>query len=302
MLPGVEVASLAADPLDEARVYAGARGQGILRSDDRGRTWQVVGRPPREVMAIAASPTERDVVYAGTKPAHLFVSRDAGASWDELQSFRRIPGHWFWFSPAEKPFTAYVQAIALSPTDSRRLVVGIEAGATVMSADGGKTWTGHRPGALRDCHTLAFHPTDGNWVYEGGGTGGGVAFSRDGGIKWVQPGKGMDRHYGWAVTGDRGDPATCYVSVSPGPMKAHGYTNAEACIYRYDGHDWRRLAGGLPQPLTSMPYALVPDRTEPGALLAGLGNGELWQSFDRGESWVQLPVQLPGIRRSLVTL
>jgi hypothetical protein len=30
----------------------------------------------------------------------------------------------------------------------------------------------HRKGALRDCHSLKFHTTNGNWAYEAGGNGG----------------------------------------------------------------------------------------------------------------------------------
>jgi len=74
-------------------------------------------------------------VYAGTKPAGLFVSSDGGQSWDELIGFKRIPWRWLWFSPAEKPFIGYVQAIAISPSDPGHLMVGIEAGATVLSRD-----------------------------------------------------------------------------------------------------------------------------------------------------------------------
>src|SRR5271166_5267189 len=106
-------------------------------------------------------------------------SRDGGANWADLRSFRRIRSRWFWFSPAEKPYSAYVQAIALSPTDPSTIVVGIEAGAVVRSTDGGQSWSGHRRGALRDCHSLTFHSTNGNWVYEGGGSiGAGVSVSR----------------------------------------------------------------------------------------------------------------------------
>ena len=300
LLAGSNVSCLAADPLVSERAYAGTRDQGVLRSDDRGSTWRAAGLAGHFVKAIAASPTQRDVVYAGTKPASLFVSHDGGASWQELRAFQRIPGRRFWLSPAEMPFIGYVQAIALSPTDPQRIVVGIEAGATVLSNDGGNTWTGHRPGSLRDCHSLFFHPVDGDWVYEGGGTGGGAAVSRDGGQTWTQPRDGLDRHYGWAVTADPADPATWYVSLSPGPGKAHGGTDAQASIFRHDGAAWRRLAGGLPQPLAHMPYALITEPDVAGSLYAGLGNGELWHSTDHGESWGQLPVRLSAIHRALI--
>lgn len=299
LLPGMNVSCLAGDPREGMRVYAGGHDIGILRSDDGGRTWQTAGLAGLTVKAIAASPIRPGLLYAGTKPARLYVSRDGGDRWQELGAFRHIRGRALWFSPAEPPFSAYVQAIAPSPTDPERLVVGVEFGATVLSCDGGQTWTEHRRGALRDCHGLGTHLTDGNWVYQAGGTGGGAAFSRDSGRTWINAGNGLDRHYGWAVAADPADPAVWYVSVAHGPSEAHGARHADAAIFRRDGAGWQRLTGGLPEPLAHMPYALITDAAAPGTLYAGLSNGDLWHTRDRGESWRQLPVNLGAIHRAL---
>jgi hypothetical protein len=296
------VRCLAVDRFTSGRVYAGTHGTGVLRSEDAGMTWQACGMSGRIVTAVAASPTQPGRVYAGIKPAGLFVSSDGGQSWDELIGFRRIPWRWLWFSPAEKPFVGYVQAIALSPSDPARLVVGIESGATVLSLDGGRTWTPHRPGALRDCHTLTFHARQGAWVYEAGGSGGGAAFSSNGGDSWAQPRAGLDRHYGWAVAADPAQPQIWYASMSPTPFKAHSEQAAEAYIFRYEGGRWQRLSGGLPQPLGHMPYALITDPDAPGTLYAGLSNGDVWVSRDCGDTWQQLPVNLGGIHRCLILL
>jgi hypothetical protein len=305
LLLGSDVRCLAVDPLNSERVYAGTQGQGVLRSDDRGRTWRQAGLAGQIVKAIAASPIHQAVVYAGTKPAGMFVSHDGGESWAELAAFRRIPGRWLWLSPAEPPYIGYVQAIALSPTDPLRLVVGIEAGATVLSSDGGRSWTGHRCGALRDCHSLTFHATQGDWVYAGGGglAGRGTsAFSQDAGRTWASSKTGLDRSYGWAVAADPDRPQAWYLSAAPGAFKAHSQNNAQAFIFRNEGAGWRRLAGGLPQPLDQMPYALLTERGAPGQIYAGLSNGDIWQSADYGEYWAQLPLSLGRIERSLVML
>ena len=111
----------------------------------------------------------------------------------ELTSFRQIRSRRFWLSPVEPPFIGYVQSIALSPVDPRIMSVGIEFGAVVRSHDGGQTWTDHRKGALRDCHSLTFHVSNGDWVYEVGGTGAGVSVSRDAGATWMQPKAGYDQ-------------------------------------------------------------------------------------------------------------
>jgi hypothetical protein len=302
-LDAQDVRCLAADLLHPEVVYAGTQGNGVLRSEDGGTTWRSVGLSGQIVKALAVNSAQPGTVYAGTKPACLFVSHDRGTSWTEMLSFRRIPGRRFWFSPAEKPFSAYVQAIALSPTDPNTILVGIEAGAVVHSRDGGQTWSGHRRGALRDCHTLTFHATHGDWVYEGGGTGAGVAVSRDAGITWTQPKMGLDRHYGWAVAADPAQPDVWYAAVSPSAWKAHSEHNAQAVIVRsMGGAPWQPLMGGLPQPLNAMPYALLTDPDAPGQVYAGLSNGEVWHSTDHGDTWHQLPLQLGGIKRVLIAL
>jgi photosystem II stability/assembly factor-like uncharacterized protein len=300
-----DVRCLAADPLNPSVIYAGTQGQGVLRSENRGATWEPAGLDGRIIKSLAVSRTEPGTVYAGTKPAWLFVSRDSGATWSELEGFRHVPGRWYWLSPAEKPFNAYVQGIALSPTDPQVIIAGIEAGAVVRSSDGGQTWSGHRKGAMIDCHSLTFHPTVGDYVYEGGGSGKAGAFSHDAGATWKQSKPGWDHHcYGWAVAADPANPETWYVSASSSPFKAHRPGNADAYIFRVMGGDtWEKVGakGGLPQPLDHMPYALQTDASAPGHLYAGLINGDVWFTPDYGDSWRQLPFNL-GPLKSLIVL
>src|SRR6266508_6630004 len=275
LLADQDVRCLAADPIHLGVVYAGMQGQGVLRSDDRGGTWSPPGLDGRIVKALAVSPTELGVVYAGTKPPLLFVSHDGGTNGTELEAFRRIPGRWWLLSPAEWPPVAYVQGIVLAPTDPNVIVVGVEAGAMVRSKDGGETWSGHRPGAVRDCHSIAFHATSGDWVYEGGGTGAGV--SQDDGTTWQQPRAGLDRRYCWACAADPARPDVWYVSAAllftptnPLVPTAHVDGKANASIFRRIGSEpWRKLAGGLPQPLSYMAYVLLTDPAAPGHLYAG---------------------------------
>lgn len=303
LLEGRNVRCLVADPHNRNVIYAGTQGDGVLRSSDGGRTWQPAGLSGQVIKSIAVSPCEPGTVYAGTRPALIFVSRDQGAHWEELSAFRRIFSRRFWFSPAESPFIGYVQGIALSPTDPNVIVAGIEAGAVVRSTDGGKSWQDHRKGALRDCHSIRFHATDGAWVYEGGGTGAGAAFSRDAGNTWTQVRQGLDRHYGWAAAADPARPDVLYVSVSPGPMKAHSPDNAQAYIFRsMGGSRWEKLNGGLPQPLNHMPYALLTDPDAPGHVYAGLSSGDVWHTADYGDHWQQLPVNMGTVWTAMIML
>ena len=150
LLEDTAVTCLAADPLQAGRVYAGTQGRGVLRSDDAGSSWRPLGPlgPTGQLDSRAGrydgqgdrrQPAgKRMSSMREPNPRRLFKSEDGGASWHELLAFQRIRGRRFWFSPAERPFTAYVQAIALSPGDPARIVVGIEFGATVVSDDGGQ--------------------------------------------------------------------------------------------------------------------------------------------------------------------
>lgn len=282
--------------------WAGTHGAGVWRSEDGGRGWRPAGLEGRVVTALAPSPDDPARVYAGLKPAAVAVTRDGGSAWTELDGFRRIRGRWLWFSPAEPPGSPYVQGLAVAPGDPDLVVAGMEFGAVVRTTDGGRTWSGHRKGAIRDCHSLTFHATDGSRVYEGGAgfPRRPCAASRDAGATWTSPG-GNRLGYGWACAADPADPDTMYCSAASGPGRAHGSRSADAHLYRSTGGGpWVRLTGGLPDPLGAMPYALITDPSAPGHLYAGLADGRLFFTADSGDRWIRLDLDLGRIERDVI--
>src|SRR5262249_38916940 len=167
------------------------------------------------------------------------------------------------------------------------ILVGIELGGLMRSIDRGVTWQDHRPGAQRDVHSLAWHPRVRGRAYEAGG--GGAAFSEDGGESWQPADERRDRHYNWSFAVYPEDPELWYISASTGPYAAHGRGDPQARVYRQRAREpWRALADGLPEPLPAMPYALV---AADGRLFAGLADGQIWESSDRGDSWHACTVQ-----------
>ena len=306
LLAGEDVRCLAHDPLNQCIVYAGTQNNGILHSDDYGKTWSHQGLAGQTIKSLAVSRLQSGVIYAGMKPPAIYKSVDGGESWNELGSFRRMRDS-SWKTPTESE--PYVLGLAVSPTDPNIIVAGVEAGAVLRSADGGKTWQGHLKGTSKDCHSLTFHGKDGNWVYQGGGAWP-AAVSRDAGVTWKQPRKGMRFSiYGWTVAADPKDPGTWYVSAAPLSTfpfffifpTAHWDGHAHASIFRSteDG-TWTRLSGGLPQPLDYMAYALLTDPDAPGHLYAGLSNGDVWHTSDYGDSWSQLPLNLRSVNRQMI--
>lgn len=308
-LENQDVRCLAADPLQRGVIYAGTQDSGLFRSTNFGQTWQPAGSFSKlgkgshgeVVKAIAASSHQPGLLYAGVRPAYVYVSDDHGATWRELQGFRDIPNRRFWFSPAESPWQAYVQAITLSPTEPDILLAGIEFGATVRSSDGGKTWSSHLKGSLRDCHSLTFHAANGDWVYEAGGTGGGASLSRDGGRTWTKMKSGLAKHYGVACAADPERPEIWYVSVAPGPGKAYG-EEPQAYLYRASGGaDWQPI-GWEAHPMGQMPIALATDKDAPGHLYAGTTAGQVWHSADYGDTWQKLPFEFASAWRSMIVV
>jgi hypothetical protein len=281
-LAGSGAQCLAVDPSDGDTLFAGLREHGLRRTRDGGRTWQDVGLPQPGVFSVAVSAAD-GAVFAGCEPSALFRSDDGGDSWRELTALLDLPSRPSWSFPP-RPWTSHVRWIAPSPHDGDLLLVGIELGGLMRSDDGGASWEDHRPGAQRDVHSLAWHPGVPGRAYEAGG--GGAAFSVDAGETWQPADEGRDRNYTWSVAVDPDDPDCWYVSASTGPFAAHGRREPQAVLYRRRGKGaWRPLGGGLPQPLPSMPYALV---AAEGRLFAGLADGQIWASDDRGDSWTAL--------------
>ena len=290
-LTGSGAQCLAVDSHDPDMVYTGLREGGVRRTSDGGRSWIDCSPPEPGVFSLAVGAVD-GAVYAGTEPSRLFCSDDRGESWRELEALLDLPSRPTWSFPP-RPWTSHVRWIAPSPHDGDLILVGIELGGLMRSTDAGATWQDHRPGAQRDVHSLAWHPRARGRAYEAGG--GGAAFSQDAGETWQPADEGRDRDYTWSVAADPDDPDIWYVSASTGPFAAHGGRDPQARIFRRRRDEpWRTLGGGLPEPLPAMPYALV---AADGRLFAGLADGQIWESRDRGDTWRALTLRGDAIPR-----
>ena len=279
---------IATSKKDPDTVYVGTSDEGLFKSLDGGEIWEKLsGIEHPRITAVAISPVD-GALYAGTEPSSLFVSRDGGESWRELEGLKNLPSAPTWSFPP-RPWTSHVRTIALSHTGPDLIVAGIELGGIVRSTDGGESWQDQRPGAYADCHSLATHPAAPETLYEA--AGGGFAESEDFGENWNVRDEGLGHRYVWGLAVDRDDPELVYVSAAHGPGRAHGSGFSDAVIYRRRGEArWEPVL----ESLAEFPYALSTDPATPGALYAGLRDGTILRSPDKGESWEEV-VHVPNL-------
>ncbi|MCA1669662.1 MAG: hypothetical protein LC793_20180, partial [Thermomicrobia bacterium] len=158
----------------EEHVFIGTQRDGILRSDDGGRTWTGAnpGLMDLTVLALAFSPdAARDRIGFAATTSGLYRTRNGGKSWREVAL------------PLDEPA---VQCVAISPTFSRdRLVLaGTESDGLWRSDDGGANWDviSVLPDGGIGAIAFSTHAADADWIAVA--TDGGVALSHNGGETW----------------------------------------------------------------------------------------------------------------------
>lgn len=144
-------------------------GKSIARAEKNGSGEWFVSAPLPEVdvRCLAGDPLDQRKVYAGTQGDGVLCSNDFGGTWQPAG----LSGH-------------VVKSLAVSPHEAGTIFAGVKPAGMHVSRDGGQTWSRHHKRALRDNHWLTFHHTNGDWVYQAGGTGGGASYSQDAGKTW----------------------------------------------------------------------------------------------------------------------
>lgn len=260
---------LAVAPDGSGRAWCGT-GDGVLASDEAGRSWSRSGLEGEHVTALAACPAGPETVWAGTEPSALWRSEDGGATWRRAEGLGKLPSSARWSFPP-KPETHHVRWIACHPARPGHLRLAIEAGALVTTPDGGRTWEDRVPGGPRDTHELAIHPGRPETLRIAAGDG--YFESHDGGATWSRPRDGLEVGYLRSVAIDPGDPDAVVASASSRARSAYVTGHADGRVYRRTGGgSWQRVLEGWPEP---------PDTIAP-LLRPGLDDGELWAADERG--------------------
>lgn len=271
----------------DGTALVGTFDDGLWRATRDGFERVAAGALPARVTALAVAPSDPETVYLGSEPSELYRSTDGGATWTARPPLTDLPSSDEWSFPP-RPETHHVRCLAVHPEDADHVAVGIEAGAFLLSRDGGESWTEQPPGSRRDNHALAVHPAAPDRLYAAAGDG--YAESTNAGATWSHPQDGLAHRYVWALAVDPAAPERVYVSAASGAYRAHRVDSADAHVYRRDGDGWVRFDGenlGRGLPTGEGVCRAVLAAPAPGELLAATNRG-LFHSTDAGGSFTRL--------------
>jgi hypothetical protein len=323
------------DPRDArtllAAVKAGHLGHTVYRSEDLGRTWEESATPPAFPKAAAGAAgesvshvfwltpghaKEKGRWYAGTSPAGLFVSDDGGRNWTGVAGFNAHPDRRKWIGPPQDapPDGNTLHSLNVDPFDANHLYIGLSAGGVFESRDRGATWTPLNKGVEADFlpdpdaayghdpHCLRVHPKVRDVVYHQNHCG--IYRLERGAARWTRIGSRMPKEIGdigFPIVLHPRDPKTAWVFPMDGgtvwPRMPIGGKPA-AYVTRDAGASWQRQDKGLPPAhgwFTVKRQAMNADTLDPVGLYFGTTSGEVWSSFDEGESWNCLCLHLPQV-------
>jgi photosystem II stability/assembly factor-like uncharacterized protein len=303
------VSEVAVVPSTPNRVLAGTRGDGVWFSEDFGKSWKKPcygKRGPGKVRCIAFDPKDPALTYAGTEPIDLFVSDDLGKSWERLGSVWDVP----WVGTVDYPVKTvepHVRDIAVDPNDPKKIYIALQVGYMLKSTDGGASWKLLNNELDADVHTIVINPLnpDNLFIATGGhdcrkGTVRGRALykSQDAGESWTPLALDFSQEYSVPLTMHPQNPNVLYAALANGqPSQWRRPTGAESVVVRSKdgGENWEKLEKGLSDVDRDFADSIVLDETSPECLYAAFRSGRICASEDRGDSWVNLDVNVSSV-------
>jgi photosystem II stability/assembly factor-like uncharacterized protein len=265
---------------EQPRVLWAGTDQGILRSDDGGRSWKGVPAPfsDRQVWRISLHPSDDSVVFAGTgtpSVAGIFRSEDNGATWKQLDV--EIAAE------CAAVGVPRVTDIAVDPLEPMKLWVSIEVDGMRRSTDGGETWS-RLNGSLTnpDGHAATVTPGPPRSVFLT--VNNEIFRSRDDGASWHAV--DVKRYFPYThirdVVFDAVDPLTAWAAIgdsTPG-------TTGTLMRTRDAGDTWQRV--DMPIEPNSAMWVVRTQSDHPERILAASRYGYLYESTDGGASFGKL--------------
>jgi photosystem II stability/assembly factor-like uncharacterized protein len=328
---GWEIYHLKGSPANPDRIYASQSsswsGQVIQRSDDGGKSWQVVdnrflyegvagthqwydGTPHpwefKRVWHLEPSLSDPDTVYAGVEDAALFRSADGGQSWAELPGLR---GHGT--GPQWQPGAGgmCLHTVILDPKDPNRIFIAISAAGAFRSDDAGQSWKPINNGLyskyipnptaeVGHCvHHIAMNPSRPGVLFMQKHWD--VMRSDDAGDNWREISGNLPTDFGFAIDVHAHEPETLFVV----PIKSdaeHYPPEGKLRVYRSrsGGEEWEPLTQGLPQSncyVNVLRDAMAVDTLEDCGVYFGTTGGQVYVSSNAGDSWTPVVHDLPAV-------
>jgi photosystem II stability/assembly factor-like uncharacterized protein len=253
-------------------------GVGILRSDDGGDTWTVLGpknglnanelyfgsmsqHPKNPNIILAAAGQDPFMWVLGTSIGGIYLTKDGGDTWTETLDFGLLSI--VEFCP-NNPNVAYAAAV----------------GGVFLSKDGGETWekrAGHNwgpPGIVAGFPIDAeCDPRNADRIYINN-YGGGVFLSEDGGKTWLNYSQGYTGSRMSNVVVSKQDPKVVYASARSGIFGS-----------RDGGQTWSGLNFGEAKQMEGKGIDVDPKDDTHVLYRVGDGNPNALESKTSGKSW-----------------
>jgi len=300
-LEGKHPTCIVVDPQNENVIYCGTDKDGLLKSEDGGKSWENIGNKTsleiesKTITALAINPFKKidgnSVIYVGTEPSMLYYSNDKGETWQEFTGIQSLPSKKSWSFPP-RPTTHHVRFITTSYSNEDYLGVAIEAGAFIYTTNQGETWNDRPEDSPIDIHTLLTHPKSPKKLYAACGEGiynkaHSYAESNDEGQSWQYKSSGLENHpYAYHLAINPNDPSDQIISAAKSPSAAHSIYKYSA-VYRKQGESsWVDISEGLPENHSSN-HHLAADPTDFGAFYA-MNNYGIYHLASGASKWEKL--------------
>ncbi len=319
--PGQEVAFAMCDRRS-GRVFAsvvhGQFGPRLYWSDDPDGAWEIAAglsfpddtETALERVWIVCEGEGEGVLFAGVAPAALFRSDDGGRSWELVRGLWDHPTRPEW-QPGGGGMCLH--SICPWPGHPERLAVGVSAAGVWLTNDGGESWRRGvdglvarylpeeaREGALALCvHNMHRAPLEPSTLYMQ--FHGGVYRSDDAGECWIDLAAGTDlvSDFGFPMVAHPREPDRAYLIPLAGDFDRVAPDGRLAVWETTDrGTTWVERSTGLPSRdawLVVLRQAFCCDGAEPLGLYFGATSGDLFGSFDAGATWTSLAQHLPPV-------
>ena len=233
------------------RIFASTM-ENILRSDDGGRTWDVLTHDLLLPYAldVTIDPSDPDRIWRLRDPfPEAWLSTDGGDTWElRALGLQNASG---------------VKGLEIAPSNAEHLYI-VSYGGVFASTDEGASWAERAPVNTEERYSLAIDPFDSQKLYVA--TNAGVFRSVNGGRTWIEPTFGFD-----ADGRIRLDPDNNAVLYAPGTEGLYRSMDS--------GASWTRI---FDQPTKAVTF----QGTGQGRVLYAGGEG-IYRSEDDGASWAR---------------